>query len=320
MTKEEIIISLGLDNSALFGGSKAAGMFMEESMNKTLKGLKNLFAVNFAQMFGGVEDLWGKTTKAIAEFWYDLEGQIARGTLLENMRRQLHNIMRDLRGARTELENVISARAFREADPDKQWEMLNDQLQIALQAEDEAIRKFKELKAIQDTYRGKNLMPSRAQTLAKSRAEEDMVKAQTKVLQIQEQMDATLKNIETTRKRNLELAVKEANVPPPKMPERPASPLQFNLHDLATNPAMAGTRWGGMAQQAEQLMENARTNSQLGFHQRAKDQMSRADKIFQQLKKENPMLADPQMEIVHTLQRIEKNGLPIKQATKLPKK
>lgn len=70
MTKEEVIIQLGLDNAALKNGMTASNFLIENSVQKTLSSLKNLVAINMVEMGLKAVSLWDGFTKDMAKGFY----------------------------------------------------------------------------------------------------------------------------------------------------------------------------------------------------------------------------------------------------------
>jgi hypothetical protein len=337
MTKEEVIISMGLDNSSLVSGSKAGRFILEESIHDTMKSLKKLVAINVAEMGMKAVELWIDYSKKIAEEVNGIAEKIAEGKALDVLRAKLKAAVKDMQ----EITKAFSAANFENTlkgqTPEQQYETLrNAQTEAQDRAEAAAndMRAMRENEARMQREGWKRTAEESAQaamqyaTLDKKRME-----ALIDSWNYQQKMNEATDKIEAEREKNLRTAVslvneKEAaeartaeNVKAQNRVQRSINAEKtFTLADMAKADVLRGTRWGGMANEAMRNEEWARNNRLLGFQDLAAQQQRRADQIYEQIKKENPFLRDPQREMANDLKNqleelrsINKNGVPIRQ-------
>lgn len=97
MTREEMMISMGLDFSRLQTGMPAVDMFLQNSLDNTTKSLKRLLAVNLAQLGAQAATfLADKAIPALAKsFWDGIYG-IDDGSRMDAMRKNMRKIASEL--------------------------------------------------------------------------------------------------------------------------------------------------------------------------------------------------------------------------------
>lgn len=339
MTKEEVIISMGLDNSSLISGSKAGRFILEESIQDTLKSLKHLVAINVTEMGMKAVELWQSASEKIAEEINGISEKIAEGKALDLLRNKLKAAVKDMQ----EITKLFQAANFENLlkgqTPEQQYETLRNAQQEAQDRADAAAARMKEQRANEARMQREGWKRTQEEQAAAqmeyAKNDKERMEATIEVFQYTEKMADVTEKIEAERQKNLRTTVqlvKEKEEAEKRTSDqvRAQNKIQgeinkshtFTLADMAKADVLRGTRWGGMARFALQNEEWARNNRMLGFNDLAAQQQKRADQLYDQLKKENPFLRDPQREMVTDLKNqleelriINKNGVAIKQAS-----
>lgn len=326
MTKEEIMISLGLDNTAATKGMQAFNFIAKESIEDTLKGIKRLVGINMVDMAQDAIRYWGVFTDWLGNNLFNVENFALVGRELEKWRTSLTNIRKEGQKLREEISD-LNAKGISD---EMKMRDLEEQIPEA------AFKMRREQERIAQIRREGSRVP--AEMIVEAlRLEKDWKKLITEKEELQEKLNDAAEKENETRKKNLDVLVQQvkkledarrnAGAADANLSRAQHRGREFSLDDLAKSQWLKGTPWQQKASQILQLRQWAKENAMAGFFGKSDLQTQRADKLFNDLKKANPFLVDPLDELIQKaeeqnakLQEMLTSGLPIKQAGKLPKK
>lgn len=325
MTKEEIIISLGLDQTAANKGMEAFNFIARESIEDTMKGIKRLVGINMVDMAQDAVRYWGVFTEWLANNLFNVDHFAAVGRELEKWRDKMRNVRVEgmkLREEIAELDAKGVPTAMKMKDVEEKlgevgYKMLREQRYAAEAKRNGADATAIILQALKYEKEWKQLLVEKDELQEKLNDEAEKENDQRK--QNLAVLVQSIKKVDEARR-----ASTEANA---AVASARRSGREFTLNELASSQWLQGTPWQQKAAQILQLRQWAKENAMAGFTQRSDLQTQRADKLFGDLKKANPFLVDPMEELVKKaeeqnmkLQKLLNEGMPIKQAAQLPKK
>lgn len=289
MTKEEVIIALGLDQAGVKTGLGSTDFLIQNSIGDTLRSLKRLVSINMVSMAFSAVDVWKSATKSIAESWFMLEQQMTRGGFLEKQRQMWRTLRKE--AEMEDADRAREARISREvAKVSDIWAAVGKGRVKELEAERELL-KLKQQQANLDKERLK------ATELGVAIKKLDLEITQATMDEQEEIRRNTKEQLEFGEKlkREREKPLKEAREASASSAKRLEAAqrgrLEFTLDDMMRE--IPNTVWGRQAGQIDQLQNWARQNAMFGNFDLAKSQAKRADQLFDDLKKQNPFLRDP---------------------------
>lgn len=327
MTKEEIIISLGLDNTAASKGMQAFNFIAQESIEDTLKGIKRLVGINMVEVVQDAIRYWGVFTEWLGNNLFNVDAFAAVGRELEKWRLKITAIAKEAAKLREEIAKLDASGI----DTATKMKDVEDQLPEA---------KFKMLRE-QETaaaFRRAGFMQQAAtHTLEALKFEKQWKQLLAEKEELQEKLNDEAEKENEQRKQNLNVLVqsvkkiedarRSAATAEAALAKAQHSGREFTLSELASSKWLQGTPWQQKAAEILRLRQWAKENAMAGFTSRSDLQTQRADKLFNDLKKANPFLVDPMDELIQKadeqnakLQEMLTSGIAIKQAANLPKK
>lgn len=325
MTKEEIIISLGLDNTAASKGMQAFNFIAKESIDDTLKGIKRLVGINMVDLAQDAIRYWGVFTEWLGKNMFNVDAFAAVGRELEKWRQKLTGIRKEAQKLRDEIA-TLNAKGITD---EMRMQDIEDQLPEI---------KFKMLREQRFAEEAKRTGADASEIILKAlQYEKQWKELLVEKEELQEKLNEQADKENELRKKNLAVLVQSikkvedarriAATADAALAKAQHAGREFTLSELASSQWLRGTPWQQKAAEILRLRQWAKENAMAGFTSRSDLQTQRADKLFNDLKKANPFLVDPLDELIQkadeqnaTLQKIMNEGLPIKQAANLPKK
>jgi hypothetical protein len=320
MTKEEVIISLGLDNAEMKTGLAGSDFVIQNSVGNTLKSLKKLVAINLVSMAFQAVDIWNDATKKIADIWYGATAEGNRAGALDARTKVYANLNKerwaDEEKARKAEDEAAKDRIKRdnllgkaaEVDRERELSKIKDIEQRETKRLTMQEQELKELRKV-ISYRD-DIVTSAQKQLAVAEKEKDVQESRNR---LQDIANARLRSYNDLMSAQLGAA----NQADRRLFDAKRGRLEFSLGELSQD----NTGWGNQARQITQLQDWAKWNVRHGNFDKAKGQMGQADKMFDDLKTQNPFLKDPMGDLKHEavlqnekLEKIISDGLQIKAA------
>jgi chromosome segregation ATPase len=207
MTQEEVKVRIGVDSSSLKTGMDSFKSIVEQNTKSITKSLHHFAKFSFLSLTGDFQEIWHKATEVVADWWYALDEQIAKGKGLDTMRSKLRSLRSEAESAISELNKAQHDLTFGSADSESQYEMLSDALNIAKNDVESATAELKQAKANVDSYRGKTLNRTPEQAAKIAESENKMMKARASVLRIEKEIADVTNKIDAERAANLKKRV-----------------------------------------------------------------------------------------------------------------
>lgn len=327
MTKEEIIISLGLDQTQATKGMQAFNFIAKESIGDTLKGIKRLVGINMVEMAQDAIRYWSEFTEWFANNAFNLDHLKAVGEELDKWRTKLTGIRKEAESIRKDIgtlsaNGISTEMEMRDVEgkiPEAKFQMLKAQAHAQLAIKNHAENSAQlQLDALKREKEWLELLKKKDELQEKLNDEAE------------KENDERKKNLENLVKENAEQQRKEDSILRQRRAAFNADTAvgnarnagrEFTLDDLANSQNLRGSRWQRQAANILQLRQWAKENAMSGNFNLSNQQASRADELFKDLKSKNPFLKDPMDDLIQAadeqnrqLKQMITEGLPIKQS------
>ncbi len=350
MTREEVMISLGLDASALKTGMTSADFVIKESMQDTFKGIKRLVGINMVEMGMKAIELWDKASQKIGDFIYSRIYD-ATETAIGAARDKLRSLVKDTQDATGDLAKGRRGFIFKTGSPELQQSVLEAERgeinfklaaaekdkhfgELAIERAKKMVSFGKEDAATTDKYRVeavKNVAESeikilklQAEQLKNEEEQKDLADKQAEAAKKQAEEEKKIFDLEKdNQKDKLEYEKyigkyrKDADDAQERAELAQQARRSFTIAELAKADFMQGTPWQKQASDIVQLRQWAQENRMMGFFGKAEWQENRADQMTDSLRKQNSFIKEPLDDIYRTLdesltvlEEIQEHGLP----------
>lgn len=300
MTKEEVIISLGLEDAQLRTGLAGTDFFIQNSVKHTLKSLKKLVAINIVELAKDAIDLYDKATAELFSQIFDVDALKEYGVQIENIRKK----MMGLRQEGEKLREAIGKEAAKGISSEMRLKDIDEQIQ----REKDKMHLFEGLAKAMGFGNPEARARFTVEALKHEKAWNELINEKA---EIQEKINVEIEKENSERSKNLkiltdQIRLNEKHQADVAKAERTLKAAQFErgtftLAEMATAPVLQNKRWGWMAREILRTEEWAKENRMLGLDDVANRQQNYADKLYKQLIKENPHLKDPQRENIDKL-------------------
>lgn len=308
MTKEEVIISLGLDNASMRTGLKGLDWLVKESLQDTMGSVKGLVSMNVVGLGMKVAELWDRVTKTFFANMFSAQYQqfdVLSSKTVDNLRK----LVKEASQARKKFQEASEDfKMFTAKDETARLEILTKRRAEAEAKQDRIARDLMMRRKFYEMHSTALTAENRAKALADISAleiqinlskadglklEKEIAGEERKRMDKRKQDEARQSQVKELHDAKV-LSAREAAVSAAESLEGAKRARRtFTLEEMAASPFMQGTRWGNQAQWILQLQEWSKSNAMLGFQGRSDWQQKRADELMEDLQRRNPFLRDP---------------------------